>query len=430
MSSGNAMDMPIIVAPPSDESAETAGMKPNPPPPGYHQQQQLRHSNAHLQDPRNGGSGAGAAVSAGNNGPNGGPNEFQTTTLTRRRVPGGGQPPPLQGQEHCSEMDLSSYNQHLQHHQASIHTAAGVVPSHQRQHELRRPDSVITTSSIVSSDTASQAGDSTELGIHCPPSVYTISGLYGGGGGGSSSSGASSTTGMVVGGPPRSRSSGPSDNKNPSSMASSSGASNSGSSSINSASLLSSSDIRRISNANAITSAAVSTVSPTVPVTSSSGGPSRVPEPTTVASAAVLSGHRRQASHPGHFQGQSGAGTVSTNTSGSNERHLNQQSLWAQPGQVTTASAKGSSLGPEITSKSMMVNGHRRSNSYGHHRALTGTSSCGNATTSGLSMGHRRTGSSVIETLQTLTCSGAETDKREESIAQFLENLKKEQQEK
>lgn len=43
---------------------------------------------------------------------------------------------------------------------------------------------------------------------------------------------------------------------------------------------------------------------------------------------------------------------------------------------------------------------------------------------------HRRTGSSVIETLQTLTCSGAETDRREESIAQFLENLKKEQQEK
>ena len=28
------------------------------------------------------------------------------------------------------------------------------------QHELKRPDSVITTSSIVSSDTASQAGDS------------------------------------------------------------------------------------------------------------------------------------------------------------------------------------------------------------------------------------------------------------------------------
>lgn len=41
--------------------------------------------------------------------------------------------------------------------------------------ELKRPDSVITTSSIVSSsDTASQAGDS-----EGPPSAYTISGLYG-----------------------------------------------------------------------------------------------------------------------------------------------------------------------------------------------------------------------------------------------------------
>ena len=41
--------------------------------------------------------------------------------------------------------------------------------------ELKRPDSVITTSSIVSSsDTASQAGDSEGT-----PSAYTISGLYG-----------------------------------------------------------------------------------------------------------------------------------------------------------------------------------------------------------------------------------------------------------
>ena len=44
---------------------------------------------------------------------------------------------------------------------------------------------------------------------------------------------------------------------------------------------------------------------------------------------------------------------------------------------------------------------------------------------------HRRTASSVIETLQTLTCNGAgdgTVDKRDEHIAAFLENLKKEQQ--
>ena len=43
---------------------------------------------------------------------------------------------------------------------------------------------------------------------------------------------------------------------------------------------------------------------------------------------------------------------------------------------------------------------------------------------------HRRTASSVIETLQTLTCSAEQgtVDKRDEHIAAFLENLKKEQQ--
>ena len=46
------------------------------------------------------------------------------------------------------------------------------------QHELKRPDSVITTSSIVSSDTASQAGDSSTE-TSGPPSAYAISGLYG-----------------------------------------------------------------------------------------------------------------------------------------------------------------------------------------------------------------------------------------------------------
>jgi hypothetical protein len=46
--------------------------------------------------------------------------------------------------------------------------------------------------------------------------------------------------------------------------------------------------------------------------------------------------------------------------------------------------------------------------------------------------GHRRTGSSVIDTLQTLACTSASEQELHphESIMQFLENLRKEQQEK
>ena len=53
--------------------------------------------------------------------------------------------------------------------------------------------------------------------------------------------------------------------------------------------------------------------------------------------------------------------------------------------------------------------------------------------------GHRRTGSSVIDTLQTLTCTSGGNDggsghychhHHEESLAKFLEQLRKEQKEK
>ena len=46
---------------------------------------------------------------------------------------------------------------------------------------IKRPDSVITTSSIVSSsDTAaSEAGDSSAESTHGPPSAYAATGLYG-----------------------------------------------------------------------------------------------------------------------------------------------------------------------------------------------------------------------------------------------------------
>ena len=69
-----------------------------------------------------------------------------------------------------------------------------------------------------------------------------------------------------------------------------------------------------------------------------------------------------------------------------------------------------------------VMKGHRRSHSYGHHRGYFEGHNQGHR--------HRRTGSSVIETLQTLACTGAEQDNRNESIAQFLENLRKEQAEK
>ncbi|CAB4061516.1 unnamed protein product [Lepeophtheirus salmonis] len=66
--------------------------------------------------------------------------------------------------------------------------------------------------------------------------------------------------------------------------------------------------------------------------------------------------------------------------------------------------------------------GHRRSHSHGHHRFPS-------ACTHHHHSNHRRTGSSVIETLQTFSCGSTEhCYERENSLALFLENLKKEQQ--
>ena len=75
---------------------------------------------------------------------------------------------------------------------------------------------------------------------------------------------------------------------------------------------------------------------------------------------------------------------------------------------------------------SQKLKGHRRSHSYGHHKGFhEGSNPAGVQQHQ-----HRRTGSSVIETLQTLACTGAEQDNPNDSIAQFLENLRKEQIEK
>jgi hypothetical protein len=304
------------------------------------------------------------------------PPEFQTTTLTRGRAPGGLYPPPSTSASGptSSEIDLH----HLHH--ASVH----VGPGHHRQHELRRPDSVITTSSLVSSDTASQTGDSTEVGLHCPPNVYTISGLYGPGGGGGSGSGGS---GVAV----------------------------SSSSKPNKVAITSEPPITPCSDAAATASIAAFDAH----LMASSSAASK--HPAAAVPACCKMTHRRQASHPGHFtdpQAPVSVWPLSTDSS------------------TTTTAVKAPG------SLCRTASGHRRSNSYGQqHRALTGTNSCGGG--GGAHYGvshhvphhHRRTASSVIETLQTLTCSGSggdgtSVDKREESIAQFLENLKKEQQEK
>ena len=73
-------------------------------------------------------------------------------------------------------------------------------------------------------------------------------------------------------------------------------------------------------------------------------------------------------------------------------------------------------------SQMIKTKGHRRSHSYGHHKGFHEKEN--------YHQRHRRTGSSVIETLQTLACTGAEQDNPNNSIAQFLENLRKEQAEK
>ena len=76
------------------------------------------------------------------------------------------------------------------------------------------------------------------------------------------------------------------------------------------------------------------------------------------------------------------------------------------------------------------INGHKRSHSYGPQRPSHLIHS-GHLQSQ---LGHRRTGSSVIETLQTLTGSCGHGDpnynSKEASLAQFLDMLKKEQQEK
>jgi len=298
--------------------------------------------------------------------------DFQTTTLTRpvAEGPAGANSSSRTGS--VPAIDLHHHAGHLVHHPAHVR------PPH---HELRRPDSVITTSSMVSSsDGASQAGDSsTEVGLH---SVYAFSGLYG------------NKLAQVK-------------NQTPSDA----GASSLTSTSTDAATAPS--NTANDAHAHLITAASAAKQLPMA-------APGEPLKPT----------HRRQASHPGHF--------TESNVPANIRGQAQQQPLQQQQQPATDAIGR---IGLSRT-----ASGHRRSNSYGqqHHRALTATTSCGagaqysTSAASGAVPGshHRRTASSVIETLQTLTCSATggtadgTVDKRDEHIAAFLENLKKEQQEK
>ena len=95
-----------------------------------------------------------------------------------------------------------------------------------------------------------------------------------------------------------------------------------------------------------------------------------------------------------------------------------------------SANSGGGTVVTLVRHGSNPVNGHRRSHSYGPQRP----SQLIHAGHLQAQLGHRRTGSSVIETLQTLTGSCGHGDpnynSKEASLAQFLEMLKKEQQEK
>ena len=99
--------------------------------------------------------------------------------------------------------------------------------------------------------------------------------------------------------------------------------------------------------------------------------------------------------------------------------------------EAKSSSSGGGTVVTLVRHGSNPVNGHRRSHSYGPQRPPSHLIHPGHLQAQ---LGHRRAGSSVIETLQNLTGSCGHGDpnynSKEASLAQFLEMLKKEQQEK
>jgi hypothetical protein len=269
-----------------------------------------------------------------------------------------------------------------QWHGSDAESSSGFSRISNHHLELKRPDSVITTSSIMSSsDTASQAGDSSSIEV--PPSVYAISGLYGPISAKPHNRHHSDVSGAVC-------------EPQPTFV-----------SHLHSASAApvprrTSDDVHGnpISGANLV-----------------SGAPSAFLLPQHPVGKQILT-HRRQTSHPAVLQ----------NTSASAVPPAVAAACRTLPQQHTSVSRHASNpVGqPAIQAASAVasgsqVKGHKRSHSYGYHRNPPM-----------FQHGHRRTGSSVIETLQTLACNGTTEQELNphESILQFLENLRKEQQEK
>ena len=271
---------------------------------------------------------------------------------------------------------MSDNHHHLHHHQQpGNNTFEPIRPhrhqpqppqQHQYQHELRRPDSVITTTSSIVSSEATDAETA-------PNDVYTISGLYG-----EKVKKASSMSRKRDSTPP----------------------------------------VSLTSEVNSTTT------------TSTSQGPHSlgiVPLETRVKSSSLQppgkqQQQQQQQQHHNHQQHQSRSHNRTHRRNTSHPGNFD-----VIPGVTCQRPNRGM-----VVVEDKNNGGHRRSNSYGPvHRALTGTASLNAADHIHLHYPHhRRTASSVIETLQTLACNGTEATRREDSIAQLLENLKKEQQEK
>ena len=241
--------------------------------------------------------------------------------------------------------------------------------------ELKRPDSVITTSSIMSSsDTASQTGDSSSIEV--PPSVYAISGLYGPISGGRSHSRHHSDLTNTVG------------EHQPTFV----------------------SHIGSVAPPDdVIVVAAASPAKPAFLL------------PQHPVGKQILT-HRRQTSHPAVLQNTPTSAVppaVAAQSRTLPQQHTSVARHASNPvGQVPVQPQAAVAAAAIVSSQ---LKGHKRSHSYGYHRNPPM-----------FQHGHRRTGSSVIDTLQTLACNGSGEQELnpQESILQFLENLRKEQQEK
>ena len=253
--------------------------------------------------------------------------------------------------------------------------------------ELKRPDSVITTSSIMSSsDTASQAGDSSSIEV--PPSVYAISGLYGPISGGRSHSRHHSDLTNTVG------------EHQPSFV----------------------SHIGSVApSTSRVTSDDVAGASGVVVVASANSANPAFLLPQHPVGKQILT-HRRQTSHPAVLQNAPTSAVppaVAAQSRTLPQQHTSVARHASNPvGQVPVQPQAAVAAVAIVSSQ---LKGHKRSHSYGYHRNPPM-----------FQQGHRRTGSSVIDTLQTLACNGSGEQELnpQESILQFLENLRKEQQEK